>query len=390
MLIDINGAKQPLRVHAKLPEAPLKVLSGGCPECKLKEQQLAEKEAMQKELQSWIIADIYYSPGCTTCENFLKESVPELEKKLSRSISINKRNVLEPMELEGLEAKLNDLGVELQEFPLLIYKTSVLQGEMVNSSEFEKLILEKNNINDKGKYKNIINKLKPVPVLLAGLIDGINPCAFTTLLFLISSLFYIGRGKKEILQVGIIFSGTIFCSYYLVGLGLLNIVRSANYFPVISQIIKYVLASGLLVLALLSFHDAFLAKKGIGKDMKLQLPKSLKKKINKTIRENTRKRGLITGTIVIGIMVTIFELACTGQIYLPIIAYIIKSEGSISSYGYLTIYNLGFILPLLIVFLLIYLGITNQTVVSWFQNKLSLIKILLGILFLFMVFIIMN
>lgn len=389
MIIDINGTKQPLKVYAKLPEAPVKVLSGGCPECKIKERQLAEKEAMKKELSNWVVADIYYSPGCKTCEKFLEETVPELEAENERNISINKKNILEAAELENLEKRLNKLDVEITRFPILIYNNMVIQGDDVNKNNFISLITAANRIEDSSGYKRLIEKVKPIPILLAGLIDGINPCAFTTLLFLISSLFYIGRGKKEILQIGIIFAITIFFSYYLVGLGLLNIIRTANFFPVVSTIIKYILILGLFILAALSFYDAVIAKSGVAREMKLQLPKSLKKRINSTIRKNTRKRGLITGTIIIGIMVTIFELACTGQIYLPIIAYIIKSEGSISAYGYLTIYNLGFIIPLLAVFILIYYGVTNQTVISWFQNRIAKIKIILGVLFLIMILVLL-
>ncbi len=376
LLVDQNGQKSTIKVYANLPAAPDKPLTGGCPLCEVKEKEAQAESGAQSILENWIISDIYYSPGCKTCEDFINE--------VSSDISLNKHNILEPKELELLENRLRKLNISLKAFPILITKNRVLQGVNVNIEEFNK-ILNEEQIETDDSYIEGVEYLKPIPIFLAGLLDGVNPCAFTTLLFLISSLFYIGRGKKEILRIGIIFSATIFLSYYLVGLGLLNIVRTANFFPIVSLVIKYVLISALLILGIFSFYDAYLVKKGTTSQMKLQLPKSLKKRIHKVIRNNTRNRGLIFGTIIIGIMVTIFELTCTGQVYLPIITYIIKIEGTFSSYFYLTLYNTGFIIPLLIVFFTVYKGTTNQKLMDWFGNKLFLIKILLGLLFLSMI-----
>lgn len=384
ILVDYEGEKSYIKVYADLPQPPEKPLTGGCPECEKKEKAASEQEKAKIMLENWVITEIYYSPGCKTCEEFISKEIPLLEEILEREISVNRVNILEADNLLSLENRLKDLNISMTNFPILIYNNKVLQGEDVNSEKLEALINNSSSESQK-PYNSSLEVVKPLQVFLAGLIDGVNPCAFTTLLFLISSLFYIGRGKREILQIGLIFSLTIFLSYYLVGLGMLNVVRTANYFPIVAQIIRYLLILGLIVLAVYSFYDAWLVKSGKTKEVKLQLPKKLKRKIHQTIKDNTRKRGLITGTIIIGIMVTIFELSCTGQVYLPIIAYIIKIEGSLSAYAYLTLYNLAFILPLLIVFVTIYRGTTNERLVTWFQNRLFSIKIILGLFFLTMI-----
>lgn len=378
-LVNINSQRSYIKVFANLPPPPLESLSNGCPECRIKELEIEDENKAKEILNSWIISDIYYSPGCKTCEDFLQSD-------FKREISFIKHNILEPVELGLLETKLKELDIELREFPILIYNNNVLQGSHLNLTEFSELTESNYSGKEQNTYKSTENYLKPIPIIIAGLLDGINPCAFTTLLFLISTLFYIGRGKKEILQIGIVFSITIFLTYYLVGLGLLNIVRTANFFPIIGKIIKYILTTTLIMLSILSFFDAYKIKTGKTRDIKLQLPLKIKKRLHSVIRENTREKSLILGTVTIGIMVTVFELSCTGQVYLPIIAYIIKIEGSISSYLYLTIYNLGFITPLLLVFIGIYKGITNQNLTLRFQNKLFLIKILLGLFFTSMLF----
>ena len=43
-------------------------------------------------------------------------------------------------------------------------------------------------------------------VALAGLLDGINPCAFTTVVFLLSMLPYLGKTKRELAVVGVGFT----------------------------------------------------------------------------------------------------------------------------------------------------------------------------------------
>lgn len=384
-LVDINGDKTKLRVFAKLPKPPTNITTSGCLGCLENEKEIADTKGAINLLNKWLIMDIYYSPGCTTCEEFIAEQIPTIEKTLEKNITINKHNVLESETLFTLENRLKTLNTPLEEFPILIFDNKVLQGSDVNENSFIKLYSSEEISKPDNDYKETIEYLKPAPILFAGLIDGINPCAFTTLLFLISSLFYVGRGKKEILYIGIIFSATIFVSYYLVGLGMLNIVRTANFFPTVSIIIKYILIVALITLGILSLYDAYKVKKGQLNSIKLQLPKSLKKRIHTVIKKNTRSRGMILGTIIIGVMVTIFELTCTGQVYLPIIAYIIKIEGSFSAYFYLTLYNLGFIAPLLAVFFTIYKGTTNQKIVTWFQNRLFLIKILLALFFFSMI-----
>ena len=65
-----------------------------------------------------------------------------------------------------------------------------------------------------------------VGIVLAGLLDGINPCAFTTIVFFLSMLAYLGKSKREMAIVGVGFTLAIFATYFLLGLGLLGAVKS--------------------------------------------------------------------------------------------------------------------------------------------------------------------
>src|SRR4030042_3832700 len=65
-------------------------------------------------------------------------------------------------------------------------------------------------------------------VLIEGLIDGLNPCAFATIVFLVSYLSFLGKQNKEILTYGIIFTLGVFIAYIIAGVGLMGGLRQLS------------------------------------------------------------------------------------------------------------------------------------------------------------------
>jgi hypothetical protein len=88
--------------------------------------------------------------------------------------------------------------------------------------------------------KKIIDRFKQFSVwgvLIAGLIDGLNPCAFATIIFLVSYLAFLGKANKEILTYGIIFTLGVFIAYILTGMGLMAGLRTLSGFPLLKKIL---------------------------------------------------------------------------------------------------------------------------------------------------------
>ena len=83
----------------------------------------------------------------------------------------------------------------------------------------------------------------------------------------------------------------------------------------------------------------------------------------------------------VGVTISLLELACTGQVYLPTILYMLKS-GSSGALTHLVVYNLAFILPLVIVFGLAWTGMRSDALIQFQRRNTALVKILTGILFL--------
>ncbi len=219
-------------------------------------------------------------------------------------------------------------------------------------------------------------------VLGAGLIDGLNPCAFATLVFFISYLAFTGRRGRDILFVGISFTVGVFLTYLLVGVGLLKVVQSLSFFTALGRWVYLLTALLCVVLAILTFRDYFKARKGQPTEMTLKLPLGLRRRINRVIRESAHVRAFVAVAFVTGFVVSLLELACTGQVYLPTIVYVMsRPELAAQAFLYLLLYCLMFILPLVVVFALSYFGTTSEELGQFINRRTSTIKLITGLLF---------
>jgi len=233
--------------------------------------------------------------------------------------------------------------------------------------------------------ESIIERFKSLGTLTivsAGLIDGINPCAFATLIFFISYLTLVGRKRKEILYVGLGFSGAVFVTYLLIGFGILSFIQHFSFLPIFSRAIYILTIVFALVLGILSLYDYIQLKRGRPSEMKLQLPDFLKKRIHQTIREESKSTRYFLSAIAAGFIVSLLEFTCTGQVYLPTILFVTNIPSlRASALSYLILYNLMFITPLLIIFGVVYWGITSEQLAFFLKKRVSSIKLITSLLF---------
>jgi cytochrome b subunit of formate dehydrogenase len=239
----------------------------------------------------------------------------------------------------------------------------------------------------KNGEKRIIDRFKQFSlggVLIAGLIDGLNPCAFATIIFLVSYLSFLGKASKEILTYGIIFTLGVFVAYILTGMGLMAGLRQLSGFPLVTKGIYLFIGVFAFVLGLISFYDYVQFRRGHMEKMKLQLPMVLKKKIHGIIRRQTRstKAGFIA-TFTLGFVIAITEVVCTGQVYLPTIGYIMTiPELKIHAFSYLVLYNVMFIIPLVGIFIAAFFGVTSEKMAVVTKKHTGTVKLLTAILFI--------
>ncbi|MCX7918062.1 MAG: DUF1573 domain-containing protein [bacterium] len=233
----------------------------------------------------------------------------------------------------------------------------------------------------------IVNRFQGFNAFLiasAGLLDGLNPCAFTTIVFFISLLALVGKTKPELLTVGIFFTLAVFLTYLLLGLGALQVLSSLRSIPLVHHILRFGVAEIAFIFAVLSGYDivVYLRTKQTN-NMTMQLPKGIKEKIHQVMREKFKLKGLVVATFTTGILVSLLESVCTGQVYLPTLVFMTKdSTVKFKAYSYLLLYNLMFIIPLVIIFLLALFGVTSTWSASLTRRNLVISKSLLVLLFL--------
>jgi cytochrome c biogenesis protein CcdA len=327
----------------------------------------------------------YYTPGCRSCEEFLSVEIPRLEKSLGRRIEVSRRDLLDTAAYEEISAFASAHGQALTAIPALRAGDTLLQGDAVIREKLpgllETLSAGRAVTVPQAPPGTAIERLAVLPVIAAGLIDGINPCAFTTLIFLLASLALAGRGRSEVIVIGALFSFAVFLSYFLIGLGLFTALRAATAVSIVSVLLRWALVAVLFVFAGLSVYDYTRIRAGRPTEMLLQLPASFKKRIHASIRARVRLAALAGSSLVLGFLVSVFEFACTGQVYLPLLGYLARMQGRPYAIGLLALYNLCFILPLLVVFGASYFGVTSGRITTAFQAHMGKVKLALAVVF---------
>ncbi|MBN4050970.1 sulfite exporter TauE/SafE family protein [bacterium AH-315-L21] len=203
-------------------------------------------------------------------------------------------------------------------------------------------------LNSKIQYLFYGNDIGILATLTAGIIDGINPCALAMLLFFLTFLISQSNKDTKILFTGILFAMGTFLAYFLAGIGILK----ALDFILVIHWLQYAIYSATaimaLVLAYMNFRDVKYAKEhDIGK-IKLQLSKKNKTIIHRLIKRNIKSKYKYAISFLLGFVVTLAELLCTGQIYLATMVAIASLE-FIPRTIHLIVFNLGFITPIIVI-----------------------------------------
>ena len=168
-----------------------------------------------------------------------------------------------------------------------------------------------------------------------------------------------------------------------VGLGVLRFLSSLSFLAIVAKWVYGVTFLLCLALAWGSYADYRKAKEGRLADMSLKLPDRMRGWIKALIREGASARRFILSAFLTGFAVSIVELACTGQVYLPTIVFVLgipewRAQASVA----LVLYNIMFILPLVGVFLLVYFGTTSQQLIGWMTKHTAAVKLGTTVLFL--------
>ena len=210
----------------------------------------------------------------------------------------------------------------------------------------------------------------PLLTLLIALADGFNPCAFFVLTFLLAALIGLAGARKKILLVGGIFILFSALLYFLFMSVLLNVFQLGAKVTVLTLI-----AGGIALFAgIINIKDYFYFQKGIS----LTLPKSYKEKFIQRVKNLSLAKStfaLILGTIIIALTVNIYELLCTfgfPMVYMRVLT--LRELSSLQYYLYLAFYNLVYVIPLGIIFLIFSITLGRKTFSQLWVRRLKLVS----------------
>ncbi len=218
-------------------------------------------------------------------------------------------------------------------------------------------------------YPEISSFAWPI-ITLAALVDSINPCAIAVLLILLETLI-LTQGKKSAVKVGLFFILGLYLTYLAFGLGFFQALAFQKLAPYLHKIIGALA----LIIGLLNIKDFFF----YGKGMLMEIPRSWRPKLGAVIRGATSP----IGALIVGVIVTFFELPCTGGPYVFAVGYLASFKTCWQAIPILLYYNLIFVLPLLLLTGFIYFGWASvEKTEKWRTKNIKILHLLAGIIML--------
>jgi cytochrome c biogenesis protein CcdA len=198
-------------------------------------------------------------------------------------------------------------------------------------------------------------------VVVTGLLDSVNPCAFAVILLLLAFLFTIRKSRGQILGLGAIYVAVIFIVYFAIGLGLLSTVRLSDEPHFVARIGSYLLI-GLGLLNLIEYRWPKFP-------IKLHMPAVAHKKVNQLLKVAT-----VPATIGVG-----FIVGLSGGIYVSIITLLNAKTTLNWGLAYLALYNFLFILPLVVILLAVGNRVTAKKLGIWEREHALGLRLWFGV-----------
>jgi len=316
----------------------------------------------------------FYSTTCSHCANVAESEI--LERVAGwENVSVEKYEV--SLSQKGRDMYLDYsemLGLEGTGIPFLVIsqdeKISYLRGDTPIIESLEDAIINFRSVGSNGTDSHFIKRVTLIGVIGAALVDSINPCAFGVLLFLMAVLLSMGSSKRAF-RSAMVYTFVIFLVYFSLGLGIRKLISS---FSILSYI-QIIAGTIILIGGIIEFKDFFWEGKGFS----LKIPEGAQPLLEKYVR-----KGTLPAIIILGVLVALVELPCTGGIYLGVLSLLSMNE--VSGIIYLLIYNFVFILPLILVAYMIHKGAKVDTVNRWVQKNKRFMRLAAGIIMVLLAF----
>jgi cytochrome c biogenesis protein CcdA len=318
-------------------------------------------------------AVLYYGNGCPHCsevEEFIKDNNLDsfIEQKEIYQNRINAEEFNEVCAEEGIALMSRGVPFLYAENECFIGDKQIISYLQTRQSQNEVTSSNEDATNIKENFSESLT----IPILIgAALVDSINPCTFAVLLVLIATILGSGNRKRALLS-GLAYSASIFISYFLMGIGLYSVISSFGT-PVVFMKVIGVIA---ILIGLFNVKDYF----WYGKIFLMEVPLSWRPKLQSLVKS-------ITGPLsafLIGFLVSLFLLPCTSGPYIVILGMLGHGETLMRAICLLLLYNLIFILPMIIVSFGMYFGMNVEKAEKTRNKNLKILHLIAGLIMIAM------
>ena len=327
--------------------------------------------------ENQVIVDFYYSESCGSCKPaiaIIDNITTHYAENYSGKVIIQKKEV-------GSNAtNRNEMHARKLSFPSVIInnETKIPEANLTYKDLTTSIDEYIANIDNHTKYDenviylpwigpvNLTSLSLPVLTIVLGGLDSFNPCAFFVLFILLSLLVYL-RSRWKILLVGgifIFFSGLFYFFFMIAVLTTIQLIQIL--------IISIIAGCIAVILGVLNIKDFFLFKQGPSTSISEEKRKKIFKKMRDLIH-NTYLPGVLGGTIFLAVTVNLYELLCS--LGFPLVyATRLAAEHlpAIDYYMYILLYNIIYVIPLIILVLVFALTLGTMKLSEWRGRQLKL------------------
>ncbi|MGP8319364.1 MAG: cytochrome c biogenesis protein [Methanosarcinaceae archaeon] len=324
--------------------------------------------------QSGTTVEYFYEDNCLKCQ----KAVPAINAVIGKYDNLN----YSTYEVMTSYNRMKTYGV--YSVPALVINRStvitytdyngnvtLLEEILIKGIENAKPITDYSTIQPAGIFAEyvVLPEMSLPFVLIVGLLAGFNPCLIAVMAFLASVTLSSMGGRKDMLLIVAGFCAGIFATYMLVGLSVLHAI---NLLPEIRNIITSFMVMLIGVLGLWHLYDAYYLK--IHDRSTFKTPQLLV-----TFMSRMEGNNILLLSFVAGSFFSLVKAPCVGAVYLAILDMLITKTDAINGAIYLCIYNLGVVLPVLIIGGLLAVGLSPEIITEFRDNKRVEVRFVTGI-----------
>lgn len=203
-------------------------------------------------------------------------------------------------------------------------------------------------------------------LLVSALLDSVHPCSFSILLITIAFLFGIQMSREKILKLGGTYIIGIFTAYFLIGLGILKVLHLFNT----PHFMGKLGATLLIVFGVINLVNRFFPRFRI----KLKIPG-----VAHGVMSKLMDKASFPAVFGLGLLVGICQFPCMGGPYLMVIGLLRDQVTYLGGFGYLMLYNLILIIPLVVVLFISAKKEMVDKVQIWKRDNIEGLKLWTGI-----------